>query len=248
MDLSLLTKEMPFKWRVQTQNDKSAQCVAYIDSRQVAERLDEAVGPENWQSDYRVVKDNLYAGIAIWNDKINQWVWKWDCGTESNTEKEKGEASDAFKRAAVKWGIGRFLYDMDFQRVKVKTHTNGKTYPCDDNGTILWTGDDLTNYINNRIKAGIKSEPTDDINSTKRYEKPKEEPTYSVSPWSKEVMEKASKVEKDGLKGSAALSKYIPAYNEKKKTSYKAVSDFNNDKLLLDLITFVENAVPASLV
>lgn len=94
MDLKKLTEPMPYRWRVQTQSDYGAQCVAYIDSRQVAERLDEAVGPDNWQDEYKVVNGNLYAGVGIWSGDKG-WVWKWDCGTESNTEREKGEASDA---------------------------------------------------------------------------------------------------------------------------------------------------------
>lgn len=246
MDLKELTKVMPFKWRVQQQNERGATCVAYIDSRQVAERLDEAVGPENWQSNYTVVKDNLYAGIGIWNEKTCQWVWKYDCGTESNTEKEKGEASDAFKRAGVKWGIGRFLYDLDLQRVNVKQHTTGKTYPCDDNGKILWSGDDLTEFINKRM-TNVSKAPTE----APRYATPTAPPTYTApsatATWSDKVTKKAGKVEKDGLKGSAALSKYISEYNKVNSTDYKTITDFKTDDLLLKLIKFVEEFVPQNL-
>jgi hypothetical protein len=52
----------------------------------------------------------MYSGIGIWDGEKSQWVWKWDCGTESFTEAEKGEASDSFKRAGFNWGIGRELY------------------------------------------------------------------------------------------------------------------------------------------
>ena len=89
--------------------------------------LDETVGAENWQRDHKEVKGNLYCGIGInINYKMGEpifardqlpvypperWVWKWDCGVESQFgDKEKGEASDSFKRAAVVWGIGRELY------------------------------------------------------------------------------------------------------------------------------------------
>lgn len=74
--------------------------------------LDETYGAENWQSDYKVVKDNLYCGIGV--QKNGEWCWKWDCGIESRKDddgnEKKGEASDAFKRAGFKWGIGRELY------------------------------------------------------------------------------------------------------------------------------------------
>lgn len=79
--------------------------------------LDETVTPHDWQSDYKVINDNLYAGIAIHSTELG-WVWKWDCGVESRADGEgnekKGEASDAFKRAGFKWGIGRELYTAPF--------------------------------------------------------------------------------------------------------------------------------------
>jgi hypothetical protein len=144
MDLNNLLKEIPYQWRVQSFGPNSASCVAYIDSRDVQVMLDKEVGPENWECDYKEIKGNLFCGIGIRiNDRL---VWKWDCGTESNTEKEKGEASDAFKRAAVKWGIGRFLYDLEIKRIKF-TEKNGKKYPIDTNGNILWSGADLTKFL-----------------------------------------------------------------------------------------------------
>lgn len=108
MDLELLKKEIPYKWRIQSSNKYGANCVSYIDSRDVQELLDESVGPNNWQSKFYEEKGNLFCSIGILID--GNWVWKSDCGTESHVEKQKGEASDAFKRAAVMWGIGRFLY------------------------------------------------------------------------------------------------------------------------------------------
>lgn len=92
--------------------------LAYLDSRDVMNILDNVVGPMNWQRDYKEVKGNLYAGIGINID--NNWVWKWDCGTESKEEKEKGESSDSFKRAAVSWGIGRYLYYLKNIWVEIK--------------------------------------------------------------------------------------------------------------------------------
>lgn len=126
-NLSDLKNTMPYQWRVQSfsKNKPVAQCVAYIDARDVMNRLDQVVGPENWQDDYRVINNQLFAGIGIYIK--NQWVWKWDTGTESQTEKEKGIVSDSFKRAAVKWGIGRFLYDLEIKMVK----TNAKKGDAD---------------------------------------------------------------------------------------------------------------------
>jgi hypothetical protein len=86
----------------------------YKNARVDMDILDEVVGCTNWQRRHEVINDNLYCSVGIWSDEKKEWVWKSDCGTESNTEKEKGEASDAFKRACVNWGIGRELYTSPF--------------------------------------------------------------------------------------------------------------------------------------
>ena len=150
-----LKKPMVYQWRVQSfsKNKPVAQCVAYIDARDVMNRLDDIVGAGNWQDDYRVINNQLFAGIGILIN--NQWVWKWDTGTESQTEKEKGLVSDSFKRAAVKWGIGRFLYDLDIKFVKTnakKGDTDSpdgsvKKFPSviDDNGKVVFN---ISNHVN----------------------------------------------------------------------------------------------------
>jgi hypothetical protein len=105
--VDLLLLKQPFKnihFRPKTCYGGKVLLLAYLDSRDVMNRLDDVIGPENWQCDYKEIKGNLYCGIGI------SGIWKWGCGTESDMDKEKGEASDAFKRAAVLWGIGRYLY------------------------------------------------------------------------------------------------------------------------------------------
>ena len=82
----------------------------YKDARVDQRLLDEVVGPMNWQREHQVVNGNLYCTVSIYDQDKKVWVGKQDVGTESNTEKEKGEASDSFKRACFNWGIGRELY------------------------------------------------------------------------------------------------------------------------------------------
>lgn len=143
-----LKKEIPFRWKVQSARSWGCECVAYIDARQVMDLLDEVMGPENWQDHYREVAGNVYCDLSL---QINDaWITKSDCGSQSNFEAEKGQASDAFKRAAVKWGIGRFLYSMASVRVKAVengTDDRGKPRyaPADDQGRKIR---DLTAYIN----------------------------------------------------------------------------------------------------
>lgn len=84
----------------------------YKDARVDQKLLDETVGPLNWQKHYS--RDNANCTVAIWDDEKKQWIEKEDTGTESNTEEEKGLASDSFKRACFCWGIGRELYTAPF--------------------------------------------------------------------------------------------------------------------------------------
>lgn len=112
--------------RVGTCNEKGFTLLLYKDARCDQNILDETVGAENWQRDHKEVKGNLFCGVSIWDDVKKQWITKWDCGVESNTEKEKGEASDSFKRACFNWGIGRELYTAPFIYIKGNTEKNNK--------------------------------------------------------------------------------------------------------------------------
>ena len=122
--------------RVSQVTEKGVVLLIYKDARCDMRILDETVGPENWQREHYECKGNLFCRVGI-NvayenlDDIPIWVWKSDCGTESNTEAQKGEASDSFKRACFNWGIGRELYTAPFiwvpaSLVEIKPGKNGK--------------------------------------------------------------------------------------------------------------------------
>jgi hypothetical protein len=107
-------------FRVQSVNKGGfATILAYKDARVDMNRLDAIYGVDGWQKKYEVINGNLFCSVGIYSEKLQQWVWKMDVGTESNTEKEKGEASDAFKRACFNLGIGRELYDYPVIQVKL---------------------------------------------------------------------------------------------------------------------------------
>lgn len=91
----------------------------YKDARCDQNILDETVGPMNWQRKHS--RDNANCVVEIWDDEKKQWVGKEDTGTESNTEAEKGLASDSFKRACFNWGIGRELYSAPFIWVNLRS-------------------------------------------------------------------------------------------------------------------------------
>ena len=94
--------------RISTINEKGLTLLLYKDARCDMNILDETVGPFDWKREH--TRDNANCIVSIWDEDKNQWVSKEDTGTESNTEKEKGLASDSFKRACFNWGIGRELY------------------------------------------------------------------------------------------------------------------------------------------
>ena len=100
--------------RVGTINAKGFSLLLYKDARVDMKILDEVYGPTNWQREHEVIGGNLYCTVSIWDEEKQQWISKMDVGTASYTEKEKGEASDSFKRACFSHGIGRELYTAPF--------------------------------------------------------------------------------------------------------------------------------------
>lgn len=134
MNLSDLAKPFPperVSWRVgsTTQDKKRGMALAYIDARDVMDRLDEVCGPAGWSCRYPQTSGKaVICEIAIWiNDR---WVAKEDGAGDTDVEAEKGALSDAFKRAAVKWGIGRYLYDLDSPWVELEPA--GRSYKIAD--------------------------------------------------------------------------------------------------------------------
>ena len=103
----------------ENKNGIGAVVLLYKDARVDMNILDETVGAMNWKRSHELIGDRLYCTISI-RDENGEWVSKQDVGTESNTEKEKGQASDSFKRAGFNWGIGRELYSSPFIYIKLR--------------------------------------------------------------------------------------------------------------------------------
>lgn len=125
-DLTLQQRlECPFppravSWRIgsKTKDGSKARLLAYIDARDVMERLDKACGFDGWQCNYT----HADGGVAVCNIGIRvngEWLWRANGAGDSAVEPEKGKLSDAFKRAAVLWGIGRYLYGLDSPWVEI---------------------------------------------------------------------------------------------------------------------------------
>ena len=107
-------------FRVQSVNKGGyATILAYKDARVDMNRLDAVYGVDGWQKKYDLIDGKLFCSVGVYSEKLKQWIWKQDVGTESNTEKEKGQASDAFKRACFNLGIGRELYDYPLIQIQL---------------------------------------------------------------------------------------------------------------------------------
>lgn len=115
----------------------------YKDARVDQNILDETVGPMNWQR--RHTRENANCIVSVWDPEKAQWIEKEDTGTESNTEAEKGLASDSFKRACFNWGIGRELYTAPFiwisgEKCKIgfRKNNKGEEIPyCNDKFSVV---------------------------------------------------------------------------------------------------------------
>lgn len=119
--------------------------LAYIDARNVMERLDEVIGPEGWQDSYQDTPKRLFCTLQI---RINgEWIHKTDGAGDTDMEGQKGGISDAFKRAAVKWGIGRYLYDCKTPWIEL---TDRWGLPNNFDGSVY-----LTSFSSKQMKTKV---------------------------------------------------------------------------------------------
>ena len=120
--------------RVAQAKNNGVSLLLYKDARVDQNILDETVSPWNWMRSH--TRDNANCIVSIWDESKGQWISKEDTGVESNTEKEKGLASDSFKRACFNWGIGRELYTAPFIWINAEDCTalkqDGQKWKCFD--------------------------------------------------------------------------------------------------------------------
>ncbi len=155
--------------RPATVTEKGVSLLLYKDARCDMNILDETVGPANWSRYHKEISGNLYCTVVIntaKDDEEPNWISKEDVGTESNMEKEKGQASDAFKRACFNWGIGRELYTAPFiwipaNKCRIEKNDRGR-YECRDSfrvGEIQYEGKKISflTIVNTKRKETVWS-------------------------------------------------------------------------------------------
>lgn len=146
-----------------SKNGKGLSLLLYKNARVDMDVLDETVGAMRWKREHS--RDNRNCTVSIYDSDLGEWVSKEDTGTESNTEAEKGLASDSFKRACVNWGIGRELYTAPFIWVRPEDGTKYDRYVVDELGTQdgrivrLEIVNTKTNRVVYRLGAWQESKP-----------------------------------------------------------------------------------------
>ena len=187
MKLFRLLKADEIECRVSRCSEKGAVLLLYKTARTDADLLDETFGPTSWENDFKLVDGVLYGGIGITypfnihfddgdSEHLVKTIWKWDAGTESNTEAEKGRASDAFKRAGFKWGIGRELYSAPFVFIpagKCKVVEKNGRFSCFDSfevADIAYDAQERISYLRITLKNATVFEWGDPGDSTAKAE------------------------------------------------------------------------------
>jgi hypothetical protein len=172
--------------KVKQVTEKGAIALLYKTARTDMAILDETFGVMNWTDDYKEIKGNLYCGIGVRELGENPFIWKWDCGIESREDDEgnqkKGEASDAFKRAGSKLGIGRELYTSPFIFLKVETTSDGKKWQLKNKFqtfSVNEIGYDDKRNINRLVIVNDKNEVV--FTFGKNENKPKTAPSSQVA-------------------------------------------------------------------
>lgn len=140
--------------RIQSVKDNGLVLLLYKDARCDMNILDETVGPLKWKRQH--TRDNANCIVSIYNDELGEWISKEDTGTESNTEREKGLASDSFKRACVNWGIGRELYTSPFIWIEPDGYSKGKDGKVYDRFYVTEIGYDNDRNINKLVIKNAK--------------------------------------------------------------------------------------------
>lgn len=216
--------------RVGTISDKGLSLLLYKDARVDMKMLDEIYGVNNWQRKHEVIGGNLYCIVSIWDEKKKQWISKMDVGTKSRTEMEKGESSDAFKRACVNWGIGRELYTAPFVWIgagKCKIQMKDNKYTTYDKfsvSSISYNENrEITGLVIVNQEGRVVYSLVDKATNDKEKVAPITPPTLvAAEPESDHVVAINKELERTGVALDAVLSRYgVTSISEMDDSIYK---------------------------
>lgn len=189
----------------------------YKDARVDMKVLDELFTPMGWKRSHKLIGDRLYCQVEVWDAEKKEWICKEDVGVESNTEAEKGQASDSFKRACVNWGIGRELYTAP----KIKVDLDESEYTKDQNNRIrVWTTFSVKSIgYDEKARTITSLEIVDGAGRTR----------YSMTDPAK-VTKKATKTASKKEQTTASSDTYIPVSHEQYWAIVKAYAEGRKTK------------------
>lgn len=197
LDMRKLAEPFPsedIEWFIgaTTKDKQKGLAIPFITNRAVMERLDEVCGPDRWRNEYKTLgereiydnnnqvsgkKSSQLCGISIWSEELHEWITKWDGAEESDIEAIKGSLSSAMKRAAVQWGIGRYLYYIESPWVEIEQQ--GRSYKIKDNQIITPPGWALPGGTG---KPGVNDQKVATVDivgySAPPRQQPQQEPQY----------------------------------------------------------------------
>lgn len=168
-----------------TQDKSKGLAIPFITNRAVQERLDSVCGPDGWRNEYKTLgdrdirgrdgqivdtKSSQLCGISIWSEERQEWITKWDGAEESDIEAIKGSLSSAMKRAAVQWGIGRYLYYIESPWVEIEQQ--GRSHRIKPNQVIVLPGWALPNGSG---KPGLRDDKRPKVEVTGYNASPRQE-------------------------------------------------------------------------
>lgn len=206
--------------RISQVKDNGIQLLLYKNARTDMDILDETFGPMNWQRHH--TRDNANCIISVYDEDKGCWVDKEDVGTESNTEAQKGLASDSFKRAGVNWGIGRELYTAPFiwisppncniQQDKYKKDR----FICYDRFEVKDIGYNDQREINRLVIINSKTRNVvyEMGKAQPRTEKPKPQPKQESKPELKDTPTMATEEQKAYIREHASDNDYMDIMQE----------------------------------
>ena len=207
--------------RVGTIGEKGLSLLLYKDARADMKVLDETFGCLGWQRSHQLINGNLYCTVEIWDEEKKQWIHKQDVGTTSYAEKEKGQASDSFKRACVSVGIGRELYTAPFIWIPAgKTFIQKKDnrFVVYDKFTVQSISYSRNREISSLVIVNQKGEPVFSM------KKKNLEMDLAVSP--EQIQNLNKELKRTGYSVNAVLSRYkLQEISQMKVTVYESVME-----------------------
>lgn len=190
--------------RVSTINKNGCSLLLYKDARVDQNILDETFGIFGWQRSHQLIGDRLYCTVEVWDKEKQQWISKQDVGTESYTEKEKGQASDSFKRACFNLGIGRELYTAPFIWItpdKVNITEKDGRYTTTDRFAVESIGYSEDGNINKIVIINTKK-------GIVAYQWERNDKILSAKITEKDIKVLQGKIKQKGVKTESILKRY----------------------------------------